>query len=108
MPGFDGTGPGGMGPMTGGGRGFCNPSGIGAINYGFRRGYGFRGITGYPASRSQFRPGIPYGYTYPEAGSFAPQMTQEKEIDMLREQSQAIRDQLAQIEARIKKLEPSS
>ena len=25
MPGFDGTGPRGMGPMTGGGRGFCNP-----------------------------------------------------------------------------------
>jgi len=27
MPGFDGTGPRGMGPMTGGGRGFCNPYG---------------------------------------------------------------------------------
>jgi len=25
MPGFDGTGPRGMGPMTGGGRGWCNP-----------------------------------------------------------------------------------
>jgi hypothetical protein len=25
MPGFDGTGPAGMGPMTGGGRGWCNP-----------------------------------------------------------------------------------
>lgn len=25
MPGFDGTGPGGIGPMTGGGRGWCNP-----------------------------------------------------------------------------------
>ena len=25
MPGFDGTGPRGMGPMTGGGRGRCNP-----------------------------------------------------------------------------------
>jgi hypothetical protein len=26
MPRFDGTGPGGMGPMTGRGRGSCNPS----------------------------------------------------------------------------------
>ncbi|NQT56445.1 MAG: DUF5320 domain-containing protein, partial [Desulfobacteraceae bacterium] len=26
MPGFDGAGPSGMGPMTGGGRGYCNPS----------------------------------------------------------------------------------
>ena len=25
MPGLDGTGPGGMGPMTGGARGLCNP-----------------------------------------------------------------------------------
>jgi len=25
MPGFDGTGPAGRGPMTGGGRGWCNP-----------------------------------------------------------------------------------
>ncbi|MFQ5810640.1 MAG: DUF5320 domain-containing protein [Armatimonadota bacterium] len=25
MPGLDGTGPRGMGPMTGGGRGWCNP-----------------------------------------------------------------------------------
>jgi len=25
MPGFDGTGPAGMGPMTGGARGLCNP-----------------------------------------------------------------------------------
>jgi len=25
MPAFDGTGPMGMGPMTGGGRGWCNP-----------------------------------------------------------------------------------
>jgi hypothetical protein len=32
MPGFDGTGPRGMGPMTGGGRGFC------AMPYG---GYGY-------------------------------------------------------------------
>ena len=26
MPGFDRTGPSGMGPMTGGARGYCNPS----------------------------------------------------------------------------------
>ena len=26
MPGFNGTGPAGMGPMTGGGRGYCRPS----------------------------------------------------------------------------------
>ncbi|NLA38423.1 MAG: DUF5320 family protein [Methanomicrobiales archaeon] len=26
MPGFDGTGPGGRGPMTGGGFGYCSPA----------------------------------------------------------------------------------
>jgi hypothetical protein len=35
MPGFDGTGPIGMGPMTGGGRGFC------AMPYGGHRPYGY-------------------------------------------------------------------
>jgi hypothetical protein len=37
MPGFDGTGPGGMGPMTGGGRGFCSPGGVGAASAGYRK-----------------------------------------------------------------------
>ena len=27
MPGYDGTGPAGMGPLTGGGRGLCTPYG---------------------------------------------------------------------------------
>jgi hypothetical protein len=35
MPGFDGTGPGGAGSMTGGGRGFC------AMSYRGYRPYGF-------------------------------------------------------------------
>jgi hypothetical protein len=34
MPGFDGTGPAGMGPMTGGGRGWCNPYGSQYVGYG--------------------------------------------------------------------------
>ena len=44
MPGFDGTGPQGLGPMTGGGRGFCAlPAGsatrpFGAAGYGIGRG----------------------------------------------------------------------
>ncbi|MBN2123062.1 MAG: DUF5320 domain-containing protein [Deltaproteobacteria bacterium] len=55
MPGFDGTGPAGMGPMTGWRRGYCNPSaaayygpapmpppmmGSGAWGPGFGGGYG--------------------------------------------------------------------
>jgi len=37
MPGFDGTGPAGMGPMTGGGRGWCNPYTPSYASYGAYR-----------------------------------------------------------------------
>ena len=49
MPGFDGTGPVGQGPMTGGGRGFCvvpvesmRPRFLGRSFCGRRMGRGFR------------------------------------------------------------------
>jgi len=56
MPGMDGTGPMGMGPMTGGGRGWCNPyyGGIRPPMSGFP----------YPMEQVSYRPwgwGIPYG-----------------------------------------------
>lgn len=57
MPGFDGTGPGGMGPMTGGARGFCNPSGVA---YGGYRGYGH----GYPGWGGGAGWTMPYGWGY--------------------------------------------
>ena len=41
MPGFDGTGPGGMGPMTGGMRGFCGTGGRRPRGYRFPRRFGF-------------------------------------------------------------------
>ena len=95
MPGFDGTGPRGMGPMTGGGRGFCSPWGIGAAS----RPYG------------RFQ-GMGYGYPYygaapivPGAAPFVPPMTREQELDFLRSQAQAMKGQLDQIDARIRELE---
>jgi len=105
MPGFDGTGPRGMGPMTGGGRGFCSPWGIGAA----LRGYGVSPAVGY---------GYPYyggaGASYPFYGMptsapvatpFAPQMTREQELDFLKNQANAMKSQLEQIEARMRELE---
>lgn len=68
MPGFDGTGPRGEGPMTGGARGFCGPDSERGFSYGrgYGRGFGrgrgmgrgcgrgrgrrFRGDYSYPAS----------------------------------------------------------
>jgi len=81
MPGFDGTGPQGRGPMTGGGRGFCNPYGTRAV----ARPYGFRRWTGY---RSTFG-------TVP---------TPEQELDYLKNEAQLLRRSLEGIDARIKEL----
>ena len=42
MPGFDGTGPSGRGPITGGSRGYCNHGGsYGVERSGSERGVGF-------------------------------------------------------------------
>ena len=104
MPGFNGTGPRGMGPMTGGGRGFCSPWGIGAAFAGYgippRVGYGYPyyGRVGMPYSAY----GMPA--TAPGAVPFAPQMTREQELDSLKNQAQAMRGQLGQIETRVQQL----
>ena len=56
MPGFDGTGPRGMGPMTGGGRGSCNP-----YHEGVRQPF----MGAYPYGR-------PYGYAPPYGTGYSP------------------------------------
>jgi hypothetical protein len=64
MPGFDGTGPMGMGPMTGGGRGFCNPfSPLQATGL-RQRAYGFRPMGLLPAGSYPPMPTYGPGY-YP-------------------------------------------
>jgi hypothetical protein len=88
MPGFDGTGPMGMGAMTGGGRGFCNPRGGGMRNYAFPR----------------WAP-----YTYPRYGAygfrpFVPRASREQELEFLKGQAEALRDELKQLETEIGKL----
>ena len=89
MPGFDGTGPRGMGPMTGWGRGFCRPRGIGAA-------LGAEIAPPYPQAPHPFYRGYaPYGTPS------APQVTREQELDFLRREAQTMREQLEQIEARI-------
>ena len=50
--------------------------------------------------------GMPYGAAAtPGATPFAPQMTKEQELDFLRSEAQAVKEQLEQIEARIRDLE---
>ena len=74
MPGFDGTGPRGMGPMTGGGRGFCNPyyagagqPSMGAYPYGSPYGMGY--VPPYGAGYNTPYTASPYG-AYGFGGGF--------------------------------------
>ena len=123
MPGGDRTGPGGMGPMTGRAAGYCagyqvpgfmNPVlGRGFGGGGRGRGRGWRnwyyatGLTGWqraslgtPALGSP--PAYPLPYTTP---TFAPGMTKEQELDMLKGQAEYFEDSLDGIKKRIGELE---
>jgi len=110
MPGFDGTGPQGQGPRTGGGFGYCRPVAgqPGAQNWGYgadrgglprggRRGRVFGG--GRARGRGWYA-GRGRGWY---AGAPAP-LTQEEELAQLQQQSQAIQQQLADIQTRIEEL----
>ena len=120
MPGFDGTGPRGMGPMTGGGRGFCSPWGLGSV-YGFGRGipYPRYGIPNrFPYGGTPYAGAAPYSYggvppgampgsllNVPGANLYASPMSEAQELDFLKNQAQAIKSQLEQITNRIRELE---
>ena len=112
MPGFDRTGPRSMGPMTGGGRGLCNPRGIRPDYLGY--GFGFRGAAparpyvgrGRGGLPRCWYPGVAMASPYPPVSSvYTPQMTQEGEIGWLKNQAEAIKAEFDRVEARIHDLE---
>ena len=85
MPGFDGTGPLGQGPRTGGGRGYCPP--VAGSYYGVGRGGrprgGGRGRAFGGGRGRRWR----YCQPYPAASGYPSpfQPTKEKEIEWLKE-----------------------
>lgn len=110
MPGLNGTGPMGMGPMTGGGRGRCNPyrGGMGYsrpyYGYGYPGFWGFgrgRGIgRGWGLGRGRGRrwwhgPYPPYGVT----------MRREDELNFLKGEMDFLKQEMETIDARIRELE---
>ena len=115
MPGGDGTGPGGMGPMTGRAAGFCagypvpgyvNPVGGRGMGMGWGRGRGFgrgrgwgRAGYGMPAYDSAVNP-----YAYGGA-PFAPTIAPQQELDGLKGQAEYLEDALDGIKKRIEELE---
>jgi hypothetical protein len=94
MPGFDRTGPEGMGPMTGGRRGLCG-SGTNrrfASWPGRGRGRGYRNIyrnTGMPGWTE-------YGNTNPSI------MDRDEELDFLKEQETLLKNELKSVEKRLR------
>lgn len=108
MPGFNGTGPNGEGPMTGGARGRCVPSSIvgggffGAVRRAFGmgrggnlgRGRGWRNCyraTGLTAAGG--------------AGTTAPQDGDPEDLGALKKDAEFLSDRLADIKYRIAELE---
>ena len=117
MPGGDGTGPLGMGPMTGRAAGFCAgyrmPGYINSIpgrgfGMGFGRGRGFWGRGGERGWRNQFyATGIP-GWAWggaPYTAPYATAPTKEQELDMLKGQAEQFESALGDIRKRLQELE---
>jgi hypothetical protein len=106
MPGYDGTGPMGMGPLTGGARGMCNTN-VG--NYGRRgfiprlgrsRGRGFRNMFWATGQPGWIRGGLTAG-----AGDYPAPYSKEQELNFLRDQSAALKSELDAIHSRLQALE---
>src|SRR4030042_1146178 len=111
MPGFDGTGPRGQGPMKGGGRGYCavplsgnRPMYPGQRFFGRGGGRGRRnwyyatGLTGWQRA-SMGMPAFDGAYPY------APEMTPKQEADILKNEADILKKQLEDIQSRIETLE---
>jgi len=129
MPGGDGTGPAGMGPMTGRAAGFCAGYPVpGYANFVGGRGYwgggrGFRGggwgrrnwyyATGLPGwARAGYGMGAwggyaggAYGFPAEYPGGFGAGPTAEQEQQALKQQSEYLQQSLDDINKRIEELE---
>ncbi len=119
MPAGDGTGPMGMGPMTGRAAGYCAGYGVpGYVNPIPGRGYGFWGVgrgrgyrhwyyaTGLPfwARQAVYGP-MPFAAPQYAAAPYAPTMTPEQELTYLKNQAEYLSTSMDEIQKRISELE---
>jgi hypothetical protein len=115
MPGRNGMGPTGQGPMTGGGRGWCGGanaredialrgSGFG-MGRGNGRGGGWRHRYGYYATGLTGWQRAQLGWPGPGVG-FEPAVPAEQELASLKEQAASIEQMLGELKSRIEELAP--
>ena len=116
MPGLNGTGPTGAGPMTGGGRGLCNPAGLGYRSQPLRNGINFNRGMGAGFGRgfgNGYGMGMARGFGRGRGWSQAPLYAQyqgnpDEELNILKGQAEAAQSNLDAINRRISELENSS
>ncbi|MFW6061902.1 MAG: DUF5320 domain-containing protein [Planctomycetota bacterium] len=118
MPGGDGTGPVGMGPMTGRAAGYCagypapgfaNPGFVGRWGHGrgrhgghgWRRWYHATGLTGWQRAAG----GYPAAWgPMPTGPAAASEPSREEQIDALQQQAEALRRTMDEVQRRIDEL----
>jgi hypothetical protein len=118
MPRGDGTGPRGLGPMTGRAAGYCagypvagfmnSYAGRPGLGFGYGRGFG-RGMgRGYGRAYwpANFYPVTPPSIAY-GGGFYQPPVEPKQEMEMLAEEAKALKEQLEAINKRITELEKS-
>ena len=104
MPGFNGTGPMGAGPMTGGGRGYCTGAGPRFQSSSGRTGDGGRGGRGRGFGRG-FGYGRQFSAQQLAVSSMRPAVD---ELNMLRAQADEMAAALAEIQNRMAELQKTS
>ena len=112
MPFADGTGPAGLGPMTGRAAGFC----AGFAVPGYMNPVGGRGYWGWGRGRGMGRGrgfGRGFGWSgaagpYPANAFFGPTVTAEQELGGLKQQAELLQNSLSQVSERIEQLEKES
>ena len=118
MPRGDGTGPGGMGPMTGRAAGFCagyavpgyaNPVYGAGVGYG--RGFG-RGGGGWGRRNMYYATGLTGwqrgAYPSPTYAPVTNVQTKEQEVDILKSQADYLSSSLEEVKKRLSELESES
>ncbi|MGD2147681.1 MAG: DUF5320 domain-containing protein [Anaerolineae bacterium] len=119
MPAGDGTGPAGMGPMTGRGAGYCGgydaPGHANPVpGRGYGMGWGRGGAWGGGWGRGRgwrhwyYATGLPgwarFGYA-PAWGPYGPSPAPEQEVEFLKAQAEGLKAQMEAISRRIAELE---